>query len=178
MQRLFFLRWSYACAKQLIERLVYVEGVEHGLEFSIMKAFNWIGPRMDFIPSIDGFSEVIPRVLPCFSNVSFNIFHNMYDGCSCCTKLGYYLSYILHYKPVLCIKPFSSCENCSYVTKKIPRQVYILEVNWMLMCLCLTVTIRLRETNMMSHAYGINLSYWLTMLVFMGMCNRLALNSK
>ena len=55
-----------------------VEGVEHGLEFSIMKAFNWIGPRMDFIPSIDGFSEVIPRVLPCFSNVSFNIFHNMY----------------------------------------------------------------------------------------------------
>ncbi|CAN8320358.1 unnamed protein product [Cochlearia groenlandica] len=58
-------RWSYACAKQLIERLFYAE---NGLEFTIVIPFNWIGPRMDFIPGIDGPSESVPRVLSCFSN--------------------------------------------------------------------------------------------------------------
>ncbi|CAL9191460.1 unnamed protein product [Musa hybrid cultivar] len=61
-------RWSYACAKQLIERLIYAEGAENGLEFTIVRPFNWIGPRMDFIPGIDGPSEGVPRVLACFSN--------------------------------------------------------------------------------------------------------------
>ncbi|KMZ66077.1 Bifunctional polymyxin resistance arnA protein [Zostera marina] len=61
-------RWSYACAKQLIERLIYAEGAENGLKFSIVRPFNWIGPRMDFIPGIDGPSEGVPRVLACFSN--------------------------------------------------------------------------------------------------------------
>lgn len=61
-------RWSYACAKQLIERLIYGEGAENGLEFTIVRPFNWIGPRMDFIPGIDGPSEGVPRVLACFSN--------------------------------------------------------------------------------------------------------------
>ena len=45
------------------------EGAENGLEFSIVRPFNWIGPRMDFIPGIDGPSEGVPRVLACFSNV-------------------------------------------------------------------------------------------------------------
>eukprot|EP01018_Ginkgo_biloba_P003221 Gb_06861 [translate_table: standard] len=61
-------RWSYACAKQLIERLIYAEGAENGLEFTIVRPFNWIGPRMDFIPGIDGPSDGVPRVLACFSN--------------------------------------------------------------------------------------------------------------
>jgi UDP-apiose/xylose synthase len=109
-------RWSYACAKQLIERLIYgmygqtrhpnveshyllfiilcfsslyaihllqitsllsdwnpffvfaAEGAENDLEFTIVRPFNWIGPRMDFIPGIDGPSESVPRVLACFSN--------------------------------------------------------------------------------------------------------------
>nr|XP_029117743.1 UDP-D-apiose/UDP-D-xylose synthase 2-like isoform X1 [Elaeis guineensis]XP_029117744.1 UDP-D-apiose/UDP-D-xylose synthase 2-like isoform X1 [Elaeis guineensis] len=61
-------RWSYACAKQLIERLMYAEGAENGLDFTIVRPFNWIGPRMDFIPGIDGPCEGIPRVLACFSN--------------------------------------------------------------------------------------------------------------
>ncbi|THU58944.1 hypothetical protein C4D60_Mb03t19810 [Musa balbisiana] len=61
-------RWSYACAKQLIERLIYAEGAENGLEYTIVRPFNWIGPRMDFIPGIDGPSEGVPRVLACFSN--------------------------------------------------------------------------------------------------------------
>ncbi|KAL0460743.1 UNVERIFIED_CONTAM: UDP-D-apiose/UDP-D-xylose synthase 2 [Sesamum latifolium] len=44
------------------------EGAENGLEFTIVRPFNWIGPRMDFIPGIDGPSEGVPRVLACFSN--------------------------------------------------------------------------------------------------------------
>ena len=48
------------------------EGAENGLEFTIVRPFNWIGPRMDFIPGIDGPSEGVPRVLACFSNVSTN----------------------------------------------------------------------------------------------------------
>ncbi|KAJ7524103.1 hypothetical protein O6H91_18G077800 [Diphasiastrum complanatum] len=60
-------RWSYACAKQLIERLIYAEGAENDLQFTIVRPFNWIGPRMDFIPGVDGPSEGVPRVLACFS---------------------------------------------------------------------------------------------------------------
>ncbi len=57
-------RWSYACAKQLIERVVFACGQEHGLNYTIVRPFNFIGPRMDFLPGIDG--EGIPRVLACF----------------------------------------------------------------------------------------------------------------
>ena len=57
-------RWTYACAKQLLERLIYAYGFERGLEFTIIRPFNFIGPRMDFIPGIDG--EGVPRVIACF----------------------------------------------------------------------------------------------------------------
>ncbi|PWA92179.1 bifunctional polymyxin resistance protein, ArnA [Artemisia annua] len=73
-------RWSYACAKQLIERLIYAEGAENGLEFTIVRPFNWIGPRMDFIPGIDGPSEGVPRVLACFSNDAIEAVHLMIEN--------------------------------------------------------------------------------------------------
>jgi len=57
-------RWSYACAKQLIERYIFACGRERGLNYTIVRPFNFIGPRMDFIPGIDG--EGTPRVLACF----------------------------------------------------------------------------------------------------------------
>ena len=56
------------CLSELV--LLTAEGAENGLEFTIVRPFNWIGPRMDFIPGIDGPSEGVPRVLACFSNVS------------------------------------------------------------------------------------------------------------
>ncbi len=59
-------RWSYASAKQLLERYIWACGVHHDLAFSIIRPFNVIGPRMDFIPGVDG--EGIPRVLACFIN--------------------------------------------------------------------------------------------------------------
>jgi UDP-apiose/xylose synthase len=57
-------RWTYACAKQLLERAIFAYGFEYGLDYTIVRPFNFIGPRMDFIPGIDG--EGVPRVLACF----------------------------------------------------------------------------------------------------------------
>jgi len=59
-------RWTYACAKQLLERTIWACGRHHGLEFTILRPFNVIGPRMDFIPGVDG--EGVPRVLASFMN--------------------------------------------------------------------------------------------------------------
>jgi UDP-apiose/xylose synthase len=57
-------RWTYAAAKQLLERVIWAYGQHHGLPFTIIRPFNVIGPRMDFIPGVDG--EGIPRVLATF----------------------------------------------------------------------------------------------------------------
>lgn len=57
-------RWCYACAKQLMERSIFAYGKERGLNYTIVRPFNFIGPRMDFLPGIDG--EGVPRVLACF----------------------------------------------------------------------------------------------------------------
>lgn len=59
-------RWTYACAKQLLERVIWAHGTHGGLPFSIVRLFNVIGPRMDFVPGVDG--EGIPRVLASFMN--------------------------------------------------------------------------------------------------------------
>ena len=57
-------RWSYACAKQLLERWIWAQGIRGALPFTIVRPFNIIGPRMDYLPGIDG--QGIPRVLACF----------------------------------------------------------------------------------------------------------------
>jgi UDP-apiose/xylose synthase len=57
-------RWSYACAKQLLERVIFAHGQHGGLPFTIVRPFNVIGPRMDFVDGIDGAG--IPRVLAAF----------------------------------------------------------------------------------------------------------------
>lgn len=57
-------RWTYACAKQLMERYIFAHHAEHGMPFTIVRPFNFFGPRMDFIPQVDG--EGVPRVLACF----------------------------------------------------------------------------------------------------------------
>lgn len=57
-------RWSYATAKQLMERYIYGQHRENGLPFTTIRPLNFFGPRMDFIPGRDG--EGVPRVLACF----------------------------------------------------------------------------------------------------------------
>ncbi len=57
-------RWTYACAKQLLERYVFAHGATVGLPFTIVRPLNFFGTRMDFIPGRDG--EGVPRVLASF----------------------------------------------------------------------------------------------------------------
>jgi UDP-apiose/xylose synthase len=57
-------RWSYATAKALFERFILAHHQESGLPYTIVRPYNWFGPKMDFIPGRDG--EGIPRVLACF----------------------------------------------------------------------------------------------------------------
>lgn len=59
-------RWTYACAKQLLERVIWAHGKHGQLPFTIIRPFNTVGPRMDYLPGIDG--EGTPRVLACFMN--------------------------------------------------------------------------------------------------------------
>ena len=57
-------RWTYAAAKQLMERFVFAHGRESGMPFTIIRPLNLFGPRMDYIPGQGG--EGVPRVLACF----------------------------------------------------------------------------------------------------------------
>jgi UDP-apiose/xylose synthase len=57
-------RWTYATAKHMLERVIHAHGQEENLEYTIVRPFNVIGPRMDFMPGVDG--EGIPRVVACF----------------------------------------------------------------------------------------------------------------
>jgi UDP-apiose/xylose synthase len=59
-------RWTYACAKQLLERVIWAYGSRGQLDFTIVRPFNVVGARMDFLPGIDG--EGVPRVLASFMN--------------------------------------------------------------------------------------------------------------
>jgi len=45
-----------------------VKVMKMGWSLQFVRPFNWIGPRIDFIPGVDGPSEGVPRVLACFSN--------------------------------------------------------------------------------------------------------------
>jgi UDP-apiose/xylose synthase len=57
-------RWTYSCAKQLLERVIWAHGLHGNLPFTIIRPFNTIGAKMDYLPGIDG--EGTPRVLACF----------------------------------------------------------------------------------------------------------------
>ena len=58
-------RWSYACAKQMLERYIFALHKEAGLPFTVVRPFNFLGPRMDFLPGRE--EEGLPRVLACFT---------------------------------------------------------------------------------------------------------------
>lgn len=57
-------RWTYACAKQMMERIVYAHHSTAGMPFTLVRPLNFFGPRMDYIPRTD--AEGVPRVLACF----------------------------------------------------------------------------------------------------------------
>ena len=56
-------RWIYASAKQLLERVLHAYGLEIGFNYSIIRPFNFIGPKIDYLlDETDG----IPRVFSYF----------------------------------------------------------------------------------------------------------------
>jgi len=62
-------RWIYACAKQLLERVLHAYGLEKGFSYTIIRPFNFIGPNIDFL--LDE-HEGIPRVFSFFMDALMN----------------------------------------------------------------------------------------------------------
>ncbi len=57
-------RWIYACAKQLLDRVIWAMGKHDGLEFTLFRPFNWVGPGLDSIHSEkEGSSRVVTQFL-------------------------------------------------------------------------------------------------------------------
>jgi nucleoside-diphosphate-sugar epimerase len=57
-------RWIYACAKQLMDRVIHAYGMEQGLDYTLFRPFNWIGSGLDSINAPkEGSSRVITQFL-------------------------------------------------------------------------------------------------------------------
>ena len=57
-------RWIYACAKQMMDRVIWAYGMEQGLDFTLFRPFNWIGAGLDSINTPkEGSSRVITQFL-------------------------------------------------------------------------------------------------------------------
>ena len=57
-------RWIYASAKQLLERVLYAHGEAGELRYTIVRPFNFLGPRIDYL--VPAGSTGGPRVFPHF----------------------------------------------------------------------------------------------------------------
>src|SRR5438552_8535433 len=57
-------RWIYACAKQLMDRVIHAYGMQEGLDYTLFRPFNWIGAGLDSIHTPkEGSSRVITQFL-------------------------------------------------------------------------------------------------------------------
>ena len=55
-------RWIYSCAKQMMDRVIWAYGAQHGLRFTLFRPFNWIGAGLDNIHTPkEGSSGVITQ---------------------------------------------------------------------------------------------------------------------
>jgi UDP-apiose/xylose synthase len=57
-------RWIYATGKMLLERVLYAHGAAGNLEFTIVRPFNFIGSRIDYLVPANAIGG--PRVFPHF----------------------------------------------------------------------------------------------------------------
>ena len=62
-------RWIYSCAKQLLERVLHAYGLQDRLNYTIIRPFNYIGPKIDYLP---GDTDSIPRVFSFFMEALIN----------------------------------------------------------------------------------------------------------
>ncbi len=57
-------RWIYSCSKQLLDRVIWAHGMRDGLDFTLFRPFNWIGPGLDSIyTQKEGSSRVVTQFL-------------------------------------------------------------------------------------------------------------------
>jgi nucleoside-diphosphate-sugar epimerase len=57
-------RWIYACSKQLLDRIIWAYGADQGLDFTLFRPFNWIGPGLDRMQTPkEGSSRVLTQFL-------------------------------------------------------------------------------------------------------------------
>ena len=57
-------RWIYSCAKQMMDRVIWAYGMQHDLDFTLFRPFNWIGPRQDDLnASKPGSARVVTQFL-------------------------------------------------------------------------------------------------------------------
>jgi nucleoside-diphosphate-sugar epimerase len=55
-------RWIYACAKQMMDRVIHAYGMMEGLDYTLFRPFNWIGSGLDNLNSTkEGSSRVITQ---------------------------------------------------------------------------------------------------------------------
>jgi nucleoside-diphosphate-sugar epimerase len=71
-------RWIYASSKQLLDRVIYAYGVRDGVDYTLFRPFNWIGPKLDnvFEPK-EGSSRLFTQFI---SNVIFKKPIQLVDG--------------------------------------------------------------------------------------------------
>jgi UDP-apiose/xylose synthase len=62
-------RWIYASSKQLLERIIYAHGIKGDLEYSIIRPFNFVGPRFDYL--VPAGAKGGPRVFSHFLSALF-----------------------------------------------------------------------------------------------------------
>jgi nucleoside-diphosphate-sugar epimerase len=71
-------RWIYSTSKQLLDRVIWAYGFQKGLEFTLFRPFNWMGPKLD---SLNTAKEGSSRLVTQFS---WNLFNgeplNLVDG--------------------------------------------------------------------------------------------------
>jgi UDP-4-amino-4-deoxy-L-arabinose formyltransferase/UDP-glucuronic acid dehydrogenase (UDP-4-keto-hexauronic acid decarboxylating) len=57
-------RWIYSCSKQMLDRVIWAYGKSQGLQFTLFRPFNWIGPKLDSLASARiGSSRVITQLI-------------------------------------------------------------------------------------------------------------------
>jgi nucleoside-diphosphate-sugar epimerase len=71
-------RWIYACSKQLVDRVIYAYGVRDGIDYTLFRPFNWIGPKLDNVfEAKEGSSRLFTQFI---SNVIFQKPIQLVDG--------------------------------------------------------------------------------------------------
>jgi nucleoside-diphosphate-sugar epimerase len=71
-------RWIYATSKQLLDRVIYAYGVMEGLDYTLFRPFNWIGPKLDnVLEPKEGSSRLFTQFI---SNVIFKKPIQLVDG--------------------------------------------------------------------------------------------------